>query len=318
MSYSLVALPWDLAILLLLSGGGYFAYRGWKKKQMWLSTLSSLFFLVIFYGSFIEPQVITVTERDVSLPMKEDMTIVVLSDFHVGLYKGRRFVQRIVDRVNTLNPDLILLAGDFVFAGRDPLRHFIPLRDLHPRYGVFAVLGDHEYICHSSSPFYAFFGGPSGDHSLHVRRALERNGVVVLRNEWRELTIDTGLLFVGGVDDSCSRRDDIVAAIPEVLKQSPLILVSHSPDIILEGRAKRPNLIVAGHTHGGQIRLPFIGPIAPSPTQLGWQYDQGLFPVDDNTTLAITRGAGESGVRARLFAPPEILLLHARGIATTQ
>ena len=187
------------------------------------------------------------------------------------------------------------------------------LADLHPRYGTFAVLGNHEYSCRNSETVYGFLGGAGSDYSLPVRRALERTGAIVLENTWQEIAIDTGLLFIGGVDDSCSRREDIVAAMPEVLKKSPLILIAHNPDIILEGLARRPHLIVAGHTHAGQIRLPFIGPIAPSPTQLGWDYDQGIFPVDANTTLAITRGVGESSPRARLFAPPEILLIHAKG-----
>ncbi len=313
-SYNISALPWDLAILLFLIGGGVLAHKAWKRRKIVLLTASSFFVLIIFYGSFVEPQFITMTEQEVSLPMKEDMRIVVLSDMHVGPYKGRRFIQRVVDKVSALDSDLVLLAGDFVYAGGDPLDHLVPLQDLHPRYGTFAVLGNHEYTCRSVTPFYRLFEGTGGDHSLPVRRTLERTGVTVLRNEWREVQTETGLIFIGGVDDSCTKKDDIISAIPEVLKQSPLILIAHNPDIILEGRARRPHLIVAGHTHAGQIRLPFVGPIAPSPTQLGWKYDQGLFPVDANTTLAITRGMGESGPRARLFAPPEILVLNAKGI----
>src|SRR3989338_2287881 len=313
MSYNIHALPWDLAIAFFLIGGGRIAYIAWKGRKRVLFIASILFILTIFYGSFIEPQIITVTESEVSLPMKEYMKIVVLSDLHVGPYKGRRFISRVVTKVNALNPDLVLLAGDYIYRGSDPVNHLAALADLHPRYGTFAVLGNHEYSCRNSGTVYGVLGGAGSDYSLPVRRALERTGVTVLENAWREITIDTGLLFVAGVDDSCSRRDDLKKAMPEVLKQSPLILIAHNPDIILEGIARRPHLIVAGHTHAGQIRLPFIGPIAPSPTQLGWEYDQGIFPVDANTTLAITRGVGESSPRARLFAPPEILLLEAKG-----
>lgn len=324
MSYNIHALPWDLAILLFLVGGMSLAVFSWKQAQgsvlaaqkrrfTALGIFGIFFTLVIFYGSFIEPQILTVTESELSLPMKADMKIVVLSDLHVGPYKGTRFVQRVVDKVNALNPDLVLLAGDFIYFGSDPLNHLVPLKDLHPRYGTFAVLGNHEYSCHSGGTVYRLLGEPGGDYSLPVRRALERSGVTVLRNDWREVVMDTGLLFIGGVDDSCTKREDLNRAMPEILKQSPLILIAHNPDIILEGQARRPHLIVAGHTHAGQIRLPFIGPIAPCPTQLGWDYDQGLFDIDANTKLAITRGVGESSPRARLFAPPEIMLLHAKG-----
>ena len=323
-SYTIHALPWDVAIVLFIGGGVTIAFSAWKsskravlrgqKWRWWVMAFFGIFFsLVIIYGSFIEPQMLTVTERELSLPMKENMKIVVLSDLHVGPYKGRRFVQKVVDKVNALEPDLVLLAGDYIYFGSDPLNHLVPLKDLHPRYGTFAVLGNHEYSCRSVGTVYSLLGKPGGDYSLPVRRALERSGVTVLRNDWREVPIETGLIFIGGVDDSCTKREDLNRAMPEVLKQSPLILIAHNPDIILEGQARRPHLIVAGHTHAGQIRLPFLGPIAPCPTQLGWDYDQGVFDVDANTKLAITRGVGESSPRARLFAPPEILVLNAKG-----
>ena len=92
-------------------------------------------------------------------------------------------------------------------------------------------------------------------------------------------------------------------ALPKPQHKAPIIMLAHDPSVILENHARYPHLIVSGHTHGGQIRLPFIGPIGRLPTQLGRKYDQGLFAVDKDTTLAITRGVGESGARARLFAP---------------
>lgn len=304
--------------MLLLVGGGialeYYALKWWKDQKIWwllaLAAFGQLAWLTILYGSFIAPQIISVTERAVTLPTQEPLTIAVLSDFHVGPFKGRRFVQRVVSKVNAINPDLVLLAGDYVYYESDPLDLLLPLRDLQSRYGVFAVLGNHEYGCYRLAPFMKQ-GWKGSDNSLRIRRALERVGVVVLRNEWREIRMPSGPLYVSGVDDVCSERHKIEDAIPEFFVKSPLILISHSPDIILEGETKRFNLIVAGHTHGGQIRLPLLGPLTDLPTQLGRAYDQGLFPIDKNTTLAITRGIGESSPRARLFAPPEIMVLKA-------
>lgn len=322
-TYSLTALPWDIAIFLLIALGIAVTVFAWKwikrnpfhplrRWMFMLAGLAVLEALTVFYGSFIEPQIITVTERTITLPAEEEMTIVVLSDFHVGPYKGQRFVRRVAEKVQALEPDLVLLVGDFIYYGNDPLDHLTPLGDLSPRYGTFAVLGNHEYSCYGGNIFsrkrHVGF-----DQSLRVRRALERIGMTVLRNEWKEVAVDSGLLLVAGVDDSCTGRDRIKDAVPEIRKGAPILLLSHNPDIILEGRIRRPHLVVSGHTHGGQIRLPFIGPLALLPTQLGQDYDQGLFPIDDDTVLAITRGIGESGARARLFAPPEILVLRARG-----
>lgn len=299
--------------------------RGPTWLPLILACVAQVGWLVVFYGSFIAPQIISVTEREIVLPTKEPLTIVVLSDFHVGPYKGQRFVRRVVAKVNEINPDLVLLAGDYVYYESDPLDSLQPLKDLHPRYGVFGVLGNHEYGCYQHSPLSLKGGWTGADHSLPIRRALERSNVTVLRNEWREITLESKegtegkereegkkFLYVSGVDDTCSKRDAIKSALPDYRTKSPLILISHSPDIILDGDAKRFNLIVAGHTHAGQIRLPFIGPLTSLPTELGRAYDQGLFSVDKNTTLAITRGIGESGPRARLFAPPEILVLRVK------
>ena len=336
-SYNIHALPWDLAIFLLIGGGimlEWYALKRWRIARvatdakisrcllLALALFGQLLWLTIFYGSFIEPQVIVVTEAEITtLPLKEDLNIVILSHFHVGPYKGRHFIQRVVEQVNALEPDLVLLAGDYVYLESDPTEDLAPLKDLRARYGIFGVLGNHEYGCYRFSPLFRH-SGIGEDRSLSVRRTLERVGVTVLRNEWREVLLEgrkgsesrkgKEVLYVSGVDDGCTARENLATALPGLERKAPIILLSHTPDIILDGRSHAANLIVSGHTHGGQIRVPFIGPVTNLPTQLGRKYDQGLFPVDANATLAITRGIGESSPRARLFAPPEILLLRAK------
>jgi len=317
---------WDLAILSLLLVGMCLVWYGIRIRKGLLVywsiglpgyygivsiTFGLLLIAIVLYGSFIEPRIITVNEYDVELPAKNDMTIVIVSDIHVGPYKGRRFVQRVVDRIKKINPDLILLPGDFVFFGGDIGDDLLPLQDLKPKYGMYGVLGNHEYNCNDWDE--ATWDRPKGfDSAQRTRRALERLDINMLVNSWEEVKSASGQFFVGGVDDSCTGRDRITEAIPEIGKNSPIILMAHNPDIILEGKSKRPHLIVSGHTHGGQIRLPFIGPVTSLPTQLGRKYDQGLFEIDYNSVLAITRGVGESSPRVRLFGPPEIFVLHAK------
>jgi predicted MPP superfamily phosphohydrolase len=315
-TYNWHALPWDLAILLLMFGGAfgaYLAFQQWKQKQKMffcvLGCFGVLLALVVFYGSFIEPRIITVTEHQVSLPVEEEMKIVVLGDFHVGPYKGRNFVERVVKKVNELRPDLILLAGDYIYYGDDPGIHLEPLKDLEARYGVIGILGNHEYSCYGGNSFIAR-RVVGFDQSARVLRLLERLGVTMLRNSATEIALDSGPLHIAGIDDMCTGRDRLEEALPEIQRKAPVILLSHDPSVILDNNAKYPNLIISAHTHAGQIRLPLIGALTNLPTQLGRKYDQGLFEIDKNTTLAITRGVGESGPRARLFAWPEIMVLH--------
>ena len=317
-TYFTMSLFWDGLILLFVAGGGGLVWIG-LKKRFWskfrrvpLIVVGAAFSFTVLYGSFIESRMISITEERVSLPTVEKLTIVALSDFHVGPYKGRGFMQRLVQKVNALSPDLVLLAGDYTYHGSDPADHLAPLQELKARYGVFGVMGNHEYNCLShrgkSSTYYGTFDG-----SNVVLRTLERLNVRMLNNESVEVPLEEGgPLFIAGIDDACSGHDNLESALPKTSQKSSVILLAHDPSVILDNRSSYANLIVSGHTHGGQIRLPFIGPLPALPTQLPRSYDQGIFPLDGNTTLAITRGVGETGPRARLFAPPEILVLRIK------
>jgi uncharacterized protein len=305
------ALAWEVATLVLILGGFYLCFRGYKKKNIFLIIIGAIISLTVLYGSFIEPRIITITEADIKLPIEEEMKIVLLSDFEIGPYKDRKFVERVVERVNKLNPDLVLMAGDFVYVRSEPGDSFLPLLDLSPKYGVYGVLGNHAYTCYRGSITRKKHVG--FDLSLRVRRALERSGVRILRNESEKIKLENGKHFyIAGVDDACTGRDNLEEALPEPQQKSAIILIAHDPSVILDNNAKYAHLIASGHTHGGQMRLPFIGPLAPLPTQLGRKYDQGLFAIDKDTNLFISRGLGESGARARLFAPPEIVFLRAQ------
>ena len=315
LNYLVQALPWDIAIFLLIAGGGACVFLAFK-RQKWsnrlrisIGVIGLVVSLIVIYGSFVEPRIITITEEDITFPTIDDMKIVMLGDLHVGPYKDEKFLNKVVSRVNDLEPDLVLLVGDYVSLAGDPLDRLNPLGDLSSKYGVFGVLGNHEYGCMFGKVRTRTHG--IFDSSKKVQRALERVGVRVLSNEWLEIeVVGDGNLFIGGIDDACSSHDQIADALPVTTKKSSVILLAHDPSVILDNRASYANLIASGHTHGGQIRLPWIGPILPLPTQISRSFDQGIFQLDGNTTLAITRGLGEAGPRARLFAWPEIMLLR--------
>jgi predicted MPP superfamily phosphohydrolase len=307
---------WDLAILLLLETSFCVALccllvrrllpkarRRTRGLFLCLEWAGIAAFLVVFYGSFIEPHILVVTRHQAAFPAQ--LTVAVISDLHVGPYKGASFVKRVVSQTDALHPDLILLAGDFVFtesANRSLMSDLEPLRALHAPLGVFAVLGNHD-LGHTE--------GDEIDRSRSIEQALLSMDVHILRNTHETLTLPDGTrVALAGVDDPVGsqmyRTSRALSGIPAAM---PVILLSHSPDVALDPASRRAQLIVAGHTHGGQIRLPFLGPILPIPDRLGNAYDQGIFRIGTGSLLAITRGAGESSVRARLLAWPEVMLL---------
>lgn len=309
---------WDLAILLAqafsLCGGVVcviWIRRHAKKplRNILVGMLGFISFLgcgLVTYGSFIEPQLITVTEKTIHHPLGASLKIAVISDMHVGPYKGKQFIERVVRRTNALLPDIVLLPGDFIFTHNADLSDLEPLQDLRTTVGVYAVLGNHDVGQYATISGKRYTGVDRGDR---IAATLESLGITVLRNASETITLSDGRVHIAGVDDIWTGHDDTTAALGEVDPSAYSILLSHNPSIIDDSQSLQANLIVSGHTHGGQIRLPFIGPITTLPTSLGSQYDQGIFDIDDDTTLAITRGVGESSARSRLFAIPEILLL---------
>ncbi|MBP9774009.1 MAG: metallophosphoesterase [Candidatus Peribacteraceae bacterium] len=315
--------PWDLAILLLIAGSMSVAFLCLRtlqtKKAHNASKLFSLIFgplslvcgVLVIYGSFIEPTLFVVSRYEIPFPIHQPLKVAVLSDLHVGPYRTVEQMQRIVNRTNDLLPDIILLPGDFLTDGElrsSELAQLAELKKLKPTLGTYAVLGDHDHDVREGL-FSPVTLSPN-DPSDYVASTLASFDIKVLRNSSLTANLGTEKILIAGIDDLQAEAANIDKAMAESRPELPTILVSHNPDVILDTLSAKAHLIVAGHTHGGQVRLPFIGPLVPLPTKLGQKYDQGIFSVDDDTTLAISRGIGQSGVRARLFAWPQIMELR--------
>lgn len=263
---------------------------------------------VIFYGSFIESQLLVVAEKTVSIGKNPTKSIraVLVSDLHAGPYKKSEFVNKIADKILALKPDLILLAGDYVYDDVSQMEYLEPLKRLKAPLGVFAILGNHDYTTEKY-----LITEEDRLNAQKIQKKLESLGATVLINKGKRLITQGKELFLFGTDDIWADRADIDAAFRSVGRSQtphPGILVGHNPDIIFEAQKKNLDLVLAGHTHGGQIRLPWLGPVPEIPDRLGQKFDRGLFQFG-NTQLFITSGAGESGPRARLLVPPEIALL---------
>jgi predicted MPP superfamily phosphohydrolase len=219
---------------------------------------------------------------------------ILISDIHVaGPDMPPERLGRIVDQINALRPDLVLIAGDLISEKRAATRYYLmtdairPLARLKPRLGSFAVLGNHDH-----------WYDPAG-----ARRALAAAGIRLLEND----AARAGPLAIGGLADDFTGRDDLHRTLA---RQSGLegarILLSHSPDPFPEVPATI-GLMLAGHTHCGQIAPPFIGPIATM-SRHGKRYACGLVREGEKV-LVVTAGLGTSGLPLRLGAVPDMWLL---------
>ena len=294
-----LSLWFDLTIVLVLAGVPlylvWFRYR-WVRimargPHVFLVLLLSLIWRVMVYGSLVEPHRLVVRHQSIIIgPGDSRLSLVLVSDSHLGLYRHADWLQKVINRINSLEPDVVVVLGDIV-DGEHGLRELVPLNKIESQLGTFAVLGNTDYRV----------------GAIDVRRAVESQSVEVLTNEWVRLGENGPVL--AGLDDIWYGTPDWETTFQRIPSGVPVILAVHNPDPADRAEYNGVDLMISGHTHGGQVRLPFIGPSVPLPTTLGQQYDQGFFPYG-KMSLFITSGVGESTVRARLFNPPEIVQLE--------
>jgi len=253
-----------------------------------------------------EPNRPRIVRRDIVLrrwpEQLEGFTIALLSDFHYDPYCSVHPLKAAIGLVNGLRPDLIALTGDFVSAPwfssnsqaalvAEPCAEL--LRQMSPPHGLWAVLGNHD-----------FFTNPA-----FVAGALRAAGIQVLINQSTAIEANGTRFWLGGVNDLLGGRADLTATLQPIPGGEATILMAHEPDYA-DFVARHPvDLQLSGHTHGGQVRLPFVG--ALHLPDLGKKYVSGLYKVG-GLTLYTNPGLGTIQVPIRLNCPPEITLLTMR------
>lgn len=282
-----------------------------SKLRTALAVVFLVFVVLAAWAFWLEPSSVTVRRVSLAVPgwreEQRGLRVAVLTDLHVGSpHVGLDKLRRVVERTNEERPDLILLLGDFVIGGRrdedgdgggvvgstfvEPEPIAAELKNLRAPLGVYAVLGNHDWW---------FDGG-------RVTRAFESVGLAVLENKAVRVERGGRGFWLAGVADLWTRRPDIEGTLRQVDTDEPVILFTHNPDIFPDVPS-RVSLTLAGHTHGGQVNLPFIGrPVVPS--NFGQRYAFGHV-VEGGRHLYVGGGVGTSIIPARFRVPPEILML---------
>jgi predicted MPP superfamily phosphohydrolase len=257
------------------------------------------------YAYHIEPtwlavNRITLRVRDLP-PALAGVRIAQLSDFHHGPHIPPGYLEGAVERAAAENPDLVALTGDFVDRGPDHVGPAARLfRDLRAPLGVFAVLGNHDFAVHTAR-------GVRRHPDLHrrVTDALGAEGVAVLRN--RSVRVDRGgaALVVAGVDDLWSGESDPAAALAGTCPDTPRVILAHNPRSAERFAGHRADVVLSGHTHGGQIDWPGLGRLALGKAAGRWA--AGLYPLDGGH-LYVNTGVG-FGWRFRFGVRPELAVI---------
>ena len=286
-----------------------------RKRRVWLVIILIICFIIesiLIYGSFVEPQRITIAKEQVYLSENNDQTIrlALISDMHLGPYKKEKFVQKICKKLDEQKPDLVLLGGDFI-AGpgikekKDHTKYLYALECISKKYPTYAVMGNHEYNIGRPYNFENFY-----DQTEKIQDIFKQINIQVLENESVLFTKEDNKFWLIGVDEVWALKNNLKKALTNTDNKYPKVLLSHNPDIFHDIKKDHEiDLTLCGHTHAGQIQLPFIGSLVEPPSDLGRNCYQHFCQID-NSKMFITNGIGETGPRARLFAPPEIAILE--------
>lgn len=283
------------------------------RLKIWLLTGAVVFTAAIAVSAcgFVDTYRLEVKEytcESPELPAEFDGTrIVLVTDIHRGASYSEERVGRLVDRVNALEPDLVLLGGDYVYGGtKYEASCFAELARLQAPLGRFAVLGNHDYGDDDSDD-----PGPDG-----AIEAASDAGIPLLRNQAVWLEKDGARIRVGGVADYSEDRPKLAPIVADTDARDFVLLMSHNPDYAEDLPPGAVDLMLSGHTHGGQVTLfGSWGILVPS--KYGQKYRTGIV-TNEATTVIVSNGVGTSTLLPiRLFAPAQIVVITLRSGPTT-
>jgi predicted MPP superfamily phosphohydrolase len=221
-----------------------------------------------------------------------------LTDFHFGSHIPTGYLEEALERTQAEKPDLIALTGDFIDRGPEHVGKAAKLfRHLKAPLGVYAVLGNHDFSVHTAR-------GVRRHPELHrtVADALGTEGIRVLRNHAVRFDRDGGGLVLAGVDDLWSLESDPHAALADQCPDTPRVVLAHNPQSVELFGEHRADLVLSGHTHGGQIDWPGLGRILLGKKAKRWA--AGLYPHNGGHVY-VNKGVG-FGWRFRFGVRPEV------------
>ncbi|MFC1714784.1 metallophosphoesterase [Candidatus Poribacteria bacterium] len=262
------------------------------RKSLKTALIISLIGAVILAYTFIEPYWIETKIYDIKGDIPNEFNnykIVFLSDIHHGPYFSKDRVKKVVDKANKMDADLIILGGDYVHRNRKYIAPcFEELKNLKAKDGIYAVLGNHDHWEGKELSIQAIIGSDI--------RYIDNDAQWIYKNGSK--------IKIGGVGDYFEDKQIIGPTINDVSKEDFVILVSHNPDYVEDIKNDKIDLVLSGHTHGGQITLFGLwAPIIPS--KYGQKYRTGIVNTE-YTKVMVSNGIGTITPPVRFFARPQI------------
>lgn len=268
-----------------------------------------LFFIVFGgciygYSKYIEPKLLVVNEYTIEnnkSNSNEAVKIVQFTDTHLGDFYSIEQLQKLVDKINEQNPDVVVFTGDLIDEAHeyeDIHSISLVLEDIKAKLGKFAVWGNHDY---------------GGGAERHYENIMNEAGFTVLRNEVEIVQASDDLaITVSGLDEVMMGDPDFNLISESIGQDIFNLLILHEPDLVDDFTNSDVDLALAGHSHGGQINIPFFGPIIT--TAYGEKYTKGLYLVGEHETLQlyVNTGIGNTKLPYRFMNIPEISVFNIK------
>jgi predicted MPP superfamily phosphohydrolase len=288
------------AVLALVLGAlrGALAHASFEYFRLGAGYLYALGLLLSVWAIWIERRFVRVRRMDVAiagLPSEfEGYRIAQLSDLHVGSFDPKSRALQWVALSNALEPDLVAVTGDLVTSGRGFYRDVAEaLGALRGKDGVFVSMGNHDL-----------------SNNDELTRLVAEHGPTVLRDSSRVIRRGSAVLNVAGIDGRIATPPDVSRSLEQCTPGAPVVLLAHYPWVFEAAAAAGADLILTGHTHGGQLGVPFLGQRL-NLARLTGQRSRGLV-FSGKTAMYVNAGLGTTGPPMRLAVPPEIALITLR------
>ncbi len=271
---------------------------GIKNRNVFTSNKSALFYflfavivLAIFsYSRFIEKNIITTKTTKIKTGFQAKF--IVISDLHLGVYKNSRFLEKIIKKINqTENADAVFIVGDFVYCPKDNLKNlFFPFKKI--KFPVYAVFGNHDY---------------QNQVKEKLKKILRNYKINILENESAKLANKN--INILGLGDLWGKQAEF-SKINNFFKKDNLIVLAHNPDSVFYYKNDIPALTISGHTHGGQIRIPYLyKKIIPCKSNFYKGFYRFHLSRKVFGKLFVSIGLGEVNLPMRFLSPPTVDIL---------
>lgn len=286
------------------------------KRRTFLKSTFGTFLTVLglgsggyFYANRVEPSLLEINNLEIKHPLIppsfSGVKIVQFSDTHLGFHYSLSQLSKLVEKINSLQPDIIFFTGDLLDEPNryEEINKIAPiLQQLRAPMGKYCIYGNHDH---------------GGYGSEIYRNLMELSNFTVLLNESHLLKQKDGsIISILGIDDRMLGKPDLDTAMSMVPEDSFKLLLSHAPDVADDASAYQIHWQLSGHSHGGQVKLPFIGALVIPP--FAQNYPEGFYSIGDTNpmSLYVNRGIGTTRLPFRFMAKPELTLFTLLSLET--